>query len=170
MSKPGAWLVGGMLPGWGGTVRLPRLIGITRALPLILQGKALPPRKAKKIGMIDEVVRPEALLAAARRMILTTPRIKRKWTFVGKLGRIGFFRHKIIRKAEQKTLEQTHGNYPAAQKVIDIVRVAHDLGHEAGLNAERQSLRELMDTPACENLMRLFFLRQRVKKAMRRMG
>ncbi len=61
----------GILPGWGGTVRLPKLIGITRALPLILQGKALPPRKAKKIGMIDEVVRPEAILAAAKRLLLT---------------------------------------------------------------------------------------------------
>jgi 3-hydroxyacyl-CoA dehydrogenase/enoyl-CoA hydratase/3-hydroxybutyryl-CoA epimerase len=156
----------GILPGWGGTVRLPKLIGITRALPLILQGKPLPPRKAKKIGMIDEVVRPEALLAAARRMLVSSPKIKRKWTMVDKAAKIGFLRHKIINKAEKKTLEMTHGNYPAATQVIDIVRKAHDLGHEAGLNAERESLRQLMDTPACENLMRLFFLRQRVKKAM----
>src|SRR5688572_16798616 len=125
----------GILPGWGGTVRLPKLIGITRALPLILQGKPLPPRKAKKIGMIDEVVRPEALLAAAKRMLVTSPRIKRKWTMVDKAAKIGFLRHKIINKAEKKTLEMTHGNYPAATQVIDIVRKAHDLGHEAGLNA-----------------------------------
>src|SRR6266850_4718759 len=156
----------GILPGWGGTVRLPKLIGITRALPLILQGKALPPRKAKKIGMIDEVVRPEAILSAAKRMLLTRPTFKRKWLFVDKLAKIGLFRHKILAKAEKKTLEMTHGNYPSAPRVIDIVAKAHDLGHEAGLTAERESLRELMDTPACENLMRLFFLKGKVKKSL----
>ncbi|HEV8292275.1 MAG TPA: enoyl-CoA hydratase-related protein, partial [Tepidisphaeraceae bacterium] len=156
----------GILPGWGGTVRLPKLIGITRALPLILQGKALPPRKAKKIGMIDEVVRPEALLAAANRLLLTKPTFKRKWLFVDKLAKVGVLRRIILAKAEKKTLEMTHGNYPSAPRVIDIVRKAHSLGHEAGLAAERQGLRELMDTPACENLMRLFFLKQRVKRAL----
>jgi len=156
----------GILPGWGGTVRLPKLIGITRALPLILQGKALPPRKAKKIGMIDEVVRPEAILSAAKRLLITRPSFKRKWLLVDKLAKVGVFRHKILAKAEAKTLEMTHGNYPSAPRVIDIVRKAHDLGHEAGLTAERQGLRELMDTPACGNLMRLFFLKQKVKKAL----
>ncbi|HEV8605423.1 MAG TPA: 3-hydroxyacyl-CoA dehydrogenase NAD-binding domain-containing protein [Tepidisphaeraceae bacterium] len=156
----------GILPGWGGTVRLPKLIGITRALPLILQGKALPPRKAKKIGMIDEVVRPEAILAAAKRLILTKPKIKRKLAFIDKAAKLGLIRKKVLATAEKKTLATTHGNYPAAMKVIDIVRTTFNLGHEAGLAAERQSLRELMDTPACENLMRLFFLRQRVKRAL----
>src|SRR5688572_8935904 len=106
----------GILPGWGGTVRLPRLIGITRALPLILQGKALPPRKAKKIGMVDEVVRPEALLAAARRMILTRPKIKRKWLLIDRLAKLGFIRSRVLATAEKKTLATTHGNYPAAMK------------------------------------------------------
>src|SRR5947208_3593326 len=94
----------GILPGWGGTVRLPKLIGITRALPLILQGKALPPRKAKKIGMIDEVVRPEAILSAAKRLLITKPTFKRKWLFVDKLAKVGLFRHKILANAEAKPL------------------------------------------------------------------
>src|SRR5438270_1551259 len=49
----------GILPGWGGTVRLPRRIGLVKALPLILAGKTMPPKKAKKAGIVDEVVRPE---------------------------------------------------------------------------------------------------------------
>src|SRR6478609_9483381 len=59
----------GILPGWGGTVRMPRRIGLANALPLLLAGKTMPPRKAKKAGIVDEVVRPEALLAAAKRVV-----------------------------------------------------------------------------------------------------
>src|SRR5688500_15656522 len=59
----------GLIPAWGGATRLPRLIGLTKALPILLAGKTMPPRKAKKAGLIDEVVRPEALLAAAKRIV-----------------------------------------------------------------------------------------------------
>ena len=156
----------GILPGWGGTVRLPKLIGITRALPLILQGKALPPRKAKKIGMIDEVVRPEALQAAAKRIALNGVQRKTKMALIDRLCSKAFIRKRVLASAEKKTLAATHGNYPSAQKVIDIVRTAHDLGHAAGLEAERQSLRDMIDTDASHNLMRLFFLKQRVKRGI----
>ena len=156
----------GILPGWGGTVRLPRLVGITRALPLILMGKALPPRKAKKIGMIDETVRPEALMTAAKRLVLSGTSFKRRWTLVDRMARIGMVRARILAAAEKKTLATTHGNYPAAMKVIDIVRTSHSRGHAAGLEAERKALRDLMDTPACYNLMRLFFLKKSVKRSL----
>ena len=61
----------GLLPAWGGTTRLPRMIGLTRALPILLGGLTMPPRKALKAGLVDEVVRPEALLSAARRLLST---------------------------------------------------------------------------------------------------
>src|SRR5436309_393295 len=63
----------GLLPAWGGTTRLPRTIGLTRALPILLAGQTMPPRKALRAGLVDEVVRPEALLAAARRLVQSTP-------------------------------------------------------------------------------------------------
>ena len=50
----------GLIPAWGGTTRLPRMIGLRRALPILLAGKTMPPRKAQKAGLVDEVVRPEA--------------------------------------------------------------------------------------------------------------
>src|SRR5580765_5494757 len=59
----------GLLPAWGGTTRLPRVIGLTRALPILLGGQTMPPRKALKAGLVDEVVRPEALVSAARRLL-----------------------------------------------------------------------------------------------------
>src|SRR5688500_300165 len=63
----------GLIPGWGGTTRLPRAIGLTKALPILLAGQTMTPRKAARSGLVDEVVRPEALLAAARRLLQTKP-------------------------------------------------------------------------------------------------
>src|SRR3954462_3437327 len=59
----------GLIPAWGGTTRLPRLIGLPRALPILLAGKTRPPKKAQRAGLVDEVVRPEALQAAAKRIV-----------------------------------------------------------------------------------------------------
>ena len=156
----------GILPGWGGTTRLPRLIGLRKSLPLLLTGKALPPKKARKAGMIDETVRPEALLAAAKRLVLKGAGRPRKLPLMDRTMAFGPVRKLVLAKATKQTLEQTHGNYPAAMKVLEIVRAGFDGGFQAGLDAERQALRELMDTEACHNLMRLFFLRQGAKRAV----
>src|SRR5439155_12713635 len=66
----------------------------------------------------------------------------------------------------KSTLAQTHGHYPAAMKILEIVRAGYDGGFQAGLDAERKALRDLMDPEACHNLMRLFFLRQGAKRAV----
>src|SRR4051812_3666802 len=156
----------GILPGWGGTTRLPRLIGMTKALPLLLTGKVMPPKKAKKAGMIDEVVRPEALMAAAKRLVLKGNGKSRKLPLTERIVSSGPLRGMALAKATKSTLEQTHGNYPAAMKILEIVRAGYDGGFQAGLDAERAALQELMDSPSCHNLMRLFFLKQGAKKAI----
>jgi 3-hydroxyacyl-CoA dehydrogenase/enoyl-CoA hydratase/3-hydroxybutyryl-CoA epimerase len=155
----------GILPGWGGTTRLPRLIGLRKSLPLLLAGKTLPPKKARKVGLIDETVRPEALMAAARRIVLKGAGGPRKLPLVDRVL-AGPARKLVLDKTVKKTLEQTQGNYPAAMKVIEVVRASLDGGFQAGLDAERKALRELMDSEACHNLMRLFFLKQGAKRAV----
>src|SRR5207244_2586867 len=75
-------------------------------------------------------------------------------------------RGRVLAKAGAELMEQTHGNYPAPVHVLTIVRETFDRGNAAGLEAERRALRELMDSPACHNLMRLFFLRQGGKRAI----
>ena len=156
----------GILPGWGGTTRLPRLVGLRKCLPLILTGKALPPKKAKKSGLIDETVRPEALLAAAKRLVLKGTGKPRRLSFIDRSLTFGAARNLVLNKAMKQTLEQTNGNYPAAIKVLEIIRAGLDGGFQAGLDAERKSLRELMDSDSCHNLMRLFFLRQGAKRVI----
>ena len=67
-------------------------------------------------------------------------------------------RRKILAKAKEETLSRTHGDYPAALRVIEVAGEGVEHGPVAGLEAERRGLLELVKTPACENLMRLFFL------------
>jgi 3-hydroxyacyl-CoA dehydrogenase/enoyl-CoA hydratase/3-hydroxybutyryl-CoA epimerase len=153
----------GLIPAWGGTSRLPRTIGLTKALPILLAGKTMPPRKAAKAGLIDEAVRPEALMSAARRLALRrTPR--RTPGVVDRIAATSIARGKVLESARKKTLDTTHGNYPAPMRLIDVLHTSYRDGFAAGLAAERQAILDMTATDAGKNLLRLFFLRQGAKK------
>jgi 3-hydroxyacyl-CoA dehydrogenase/enoyl-CoA hydratase/3-hydroxybutyryl-CoA epimerase len=154
----------GLIPAWGGSTRLPRLIGLTRALPILLAGKTVPPRKALKAGLIDEVVRPEALRDAARRMA-TRSAERRHPGFAQRLAAgLTPARNRILSAARAQTESRSMGNYPAPMKLIDVVKSGYDGGVAAGLKAEREAILGLTQTAATKNLLRLFFLRQGAKK------
>jgi 3-hydroxyacyl-CoA dehydrogenase/enoyl-CoA hydratase/3-hydroxybutyryl-CoA epimerase len=156
----------GILPGWGGTVRLPRLIGLAEALALMLAGKTLTPAKARGAGIVDDLAPAEALMSAARRLALNPPE-HRKPSFVRRaLGALPFVRRKIFAAAKARTLEQTYGNYPAPLRLLEVVRTGWEQGPHGGFDAERRALVELMQTEAARNLIRLFFLRQGARKAI----
>lgn len=160
----------GILPGWGGTTRVTRMIGPMRALPLLLAGKTLPPRKAQRLGLIDEVVRPEALSSAAHRLARKTRPQQPRPTFIQRvMMRTPGLLNRIAEKARAQTREKTCGNYPAADKIIDVVVTVARYGHAPGLQAERNAVMQLVETDACRNLMRLFFLRQDAKRSIRSM-
>lgn len=154
----------GLIPAWGGSTRLPRIIGLSRALPILLAGQTMTPRKAARVGLVDEVVRPEALMSAARRMLSTLPARHQP----GKLDRViavvPKLRRKVLDKAEAQTRATTLGNYPAPMKLIEVVRVGYEQGERAGFDAERNAMIDLMETDATRNLLRLFFLKQASKK------
>ncbi len=154
----------GIIPGWGGTVRLPRTIGLAIALPLMLAGKTLPPRKAKKAGIVDDVVRPETVVTAARRWILSGAEHHQPERMQRLLASTAFTRKKIFATARKKTEATTFGNYPAPIKLIDVVQAGYDNGEDAGFTAERDGLVSLMETDACRSLLRLFFLRRDAKR------
>jgi 3-hydroxyacyl-CoA dehydrogenase / enoyl-CoA hydratase / 3-hydroxybutyryl-CoA epimerase len=154
----------GLIPAWGGTTRLPRLVGLRHALPILLAGKTMPPRKALKAGLVDEVVRPEALRAAAKRIVLSgVPTHQRAW-IDRRADAVSVVRSRMLATAREKTKKQTHGNYPAPVALLDVVRTGYDQGLDAGLEAERRSLIELTTAETGRNLLRLFFLRQAAKK------
>jgi 3-hydroxyacyl-CoA dehydrogenase/enoyl-CoA hydratase/3-hydroxybutyryl-CoA epimerase len=154
----------GLIPGWGGCTRLPRLVGLSRALPLILAGKTLPPRKAQKAGIVDEVVRREALLSAARRVAHDLPR-RPKLHWIDRLAqRVPFVAHRILHRATEMTRRQTHGHYPAPEKVIGVISAGWGRDVASGLLAEAAAITELANSPTTRSLMRVFFLRQAARK------
>ncbi|HTL29982.1 MAG TPA: 3-hydroxyacyl-CoA dehydrogenase NAD-binding domain-containing protein [Tepidisphaeraceae bacterium] len=154
----------GLIPGWGGTTRLPRTIGLTKALPILLAGKTMSPKKALRAGLVDEVVRPEALLAAARRLLQTKPARRQPGQLDRLLASTALLRRRVLDSAEAEARRTTYDNYPAPLKLLDAIRIGYDAGVSAGFDAERRALVELMDTDVTKNLMRLFFLRQGSKK------
>ena len=154
----------GILPAWGGTVRLPRLVGLPKALQMILTSESLPPRKALRAGVVDEVIRPEALLTAAKRKVQSGDRPHRPAMPQRLLAALPVIRKRVFATARQRTLEKTSGHYPSAERVIDVMQAGYDLGPAAGMAAERAAVASLMPTQTCHNLMRLFFLRRESKR------
>ncbi|HEY3591170.1 MAG TPA: fatty acid oxidation complex subunit alpha FadJ [Buttiauxella sp.] len=154
----------GLLPGSGGTQRLPRLIGVSNALDMILTGKQLRPRQALKLGLVDEVVPQSILLAAAIEQVTkgrptgrTLP--VRERILAGPLGRTLLF-SMVSKKTEQKT----HGNYPATQRIIDVIKIGLGQGSFSGYEAEAKAFGELAMTPESAALRGLFFASTELKK------
>jgi 3-hydroxyacyl-CoA dehydrogenase/enoyl-CoA hydratase/3-hydroxybutyryl-CoA epimerase len=153
----------GIFPAWGGTSKLPRLIGLPGALDLILNGKTLDGKRAKKAGLADEVVEPGIVLQVAK-----------KFADKGKRnvpGRTKFFvdgnpitRNVIFNKARQAVLKQTKGQYPAPLKAIEVMSYAMSNGVERGMQREVDEASALVGNDVARNLVQLFFLMEESKK------
>jgi 3-hydroxyacyl-CoA dehydrogenase / enoyl-CoA hydratase / 3-hydroxybutyryl-CoA epimerase len=156
----------GIFPAWGGTTKLPRLIGLPAALDIILNGKTLDGKRAKRMGLVDEVV-PGAILLDIAKEFSTKP--KRRGS-----GRTKFYvegnplaRRVIFGKARKAVMAQTHGHYPAPLKAIDVMEYAMSAGVERGLAREVEEVVPLIVGPQSEvaqNLIRLFFMMEESKK------
>lgn len=164
----------GILPGWGGTQRLPRLIGLSRALPLILSGKSLSGSQALKSGIADAMVAKEFLEEGKKRFLQDIlseggkKRIleKRKpvWWTHWLLDKNPFGHALVFHLAKKDVLKQTKGHYPAPLKALEVVQKSHCGGLEDGLKIEADGFSNLLPTPVCRNLMQLFFIQEDLKK------
>jgi 3-hydroxyacyl-CoA dehydrogenase/enoyl-CoA hydratase/3-hydroxybutyryl-CoA epimerase len=153
----------GIFPAWGGVTKLPRLIGLPAALDIILNGKALDGKRAKKTGLVDEVVEPGILLDVAKKF---AQRGKRKGGTRTKFYVEGnpLARNLIFGKARKAVLAQTHGHYPAPLKAIEVMQYAMGTNVERGLEREAQEVAPLIMGDVAQNLVRLFFLMEDSKK------
>ncbi|GAB60139.1 fatty acid oxidation complex subunit alpha FadJ [Rheinheimera nanhaiensis] len=157
----------GLLPGSGGTQRLPKLVGLQKALDMILTGKQLRAAQAKKAGLVDEVVPNSILLDAAVKLALKgkPKREPVKLNLVGKvLERTPFGRNILFSQARKQTLSKTQGNYPAPLKILDVIKTGVDSGMQAGLAAEAKAFGELCMTKESAALRSLFFATTQMKK------
>jgi len=161
----------GIMPGFGGTQRLPRLVGLANALDMILTGKSVYARKARKIGLADEVTYKEILVqralvmakAAIGKPKKTAVRAKRP-LIIKMLEGNPLTRPLIYRTAYRNVLKETHGNYPAPLAALESIRygVAHQ--GEAGYLQEAKLLGRLAPTEVSKNLISVFYLNEMLRK------
>lgn len=159
----------GLIPGAGGSNRLPRLVGVRAALDMILTGKPVTARKALRSGLIDEMVPESILLDTA---IAAANRIAGGWS--PKRGGRGFVaaavdgtplgRLVVYRKAREGVEAKSGGNYPALPRAIDVVRCSLEDGMAKGLVAEAQAFGELAMTDVSRRLVEIFFATNALKK------
>ncbi|MEE9369449.1 MAG: 3-hydroxyacyl-CoA dehydrogenase NAD-binding domain-containing protein [Pontiella sp.] len=159
----------GILPGWGGTQRLPRLVGLVQALTMILSGKSVSGTNAFRIGLVDALVPHEfaaeqahefverCLSGKSRRAILK----KRK---SHRMERCRPVRNLILRKAGENALRRTKGNYPAVEAILTLMRESGRGKFRQALENESRAFSKLVTTPICRNLIGLFHSDQRLKK------
>ena len=161
----------GLIPGAGGTQRLPRLIGLRAALDMILTGKNVRAKQAKRSGLLDEVVHPAVLrqISVRRARELGSGQLKR--SHGGARDAAGLLldanplgRALVIRKAREETLKQTRGQYPAPPAALQAVSVGLSKGMEAGLREEARLFGEMAATPVSRELIFLFFATNEMKK------
>jgi 3-hydroxyacyl-CoA dehydrogenase/enoyl-CoA hydratase/3-hydroxybutyryl-CoA epimerase len=161
----------GILPGAGGSVRLPRLIGLRAALDIILAGKSERAAKALKLGLIDELVHPAILrataVAAARRLAKSGPATRAPQPaglLAALLDRSKPGRKLVASMARKQVLKKTQGNYPAQLRAIDVALVGLDEGMAAGFAAESKAFGDLAVTDVSRKLVGLFFADTALKK------
>jgi len=155
----------GLVPGMGGTQRLPRLVGLALGLDMILSARNLKATKALRAGLVDEVVprsiledRAAALaLSIAAGKTLVRPGIK----LVEKLAR-----PIIFSKARSTVMTKTGGHYPAPLRAIEVIKDGTATSLQAGLEIEKQAFGELLVGEVSRALVNVFFATQDIKKAV----
>ncbi|MGG6110111.1 fatty acid oxidation complex subunit alpha FadJ [Pantoea allii] len=154
----------GLLPGSGGTQRLPRLIGVQKALPLILTGKNLRAKQAKKLGIVDDAVPQAILLDTAIAQVKKGKFRRAPLPLRDRLLQGPVARQALFALVRRETDRKTQGNYPAAQRIIEVVRIGLEQNSQAGYAAEARAFGELAMTPESAALRSLFFASTALKK------
>jgi 3-hydroxyacyl-CoA dehydrogenase/enoyl-CoA hydratase/3-hydroxybutyryl-CoA epimerase len=161
----------GILPGFGGTTRLPRWIGLIAASDIILAGKAVDARKAQRIGLIHERMHPGVLNDRAREIARTMadggdpPARNRPGLGPRLLEATPLGRRVILKQARKQVMKQTRGHYPAPLKAIEVMKRSAGASMDAALAMEAQALGELIVTDESKSLIHVFHLMEGAKKA-----
>ncbi len=157
----------GVLPGFGGTYRLPKKIGMAKSLDIILSGRQVRAKSAYKMGLADFIMPKERLLTLAPEYILkkVTPRKKSLQEKVTSLMESNPLTKGIIfSKAREGVMKKTKGHYPAPLKIIELLENHSGKSRDAYLEKEAKFFGELAQTKQSENLINLFFLHDNSKK------
>ncbi|TAM33668.1 MAG: 3-hydroxyacyl-CoA dehydrogenase [Rhodanobacter sp.] len=155
----------GIHPGWGGSARLPRLIGAPDALPVMLTGKPLSAKRALALGVVDRTARLDELLTEAKHLLrrpVTRPFVRRAKAWATNTWLARQILAPMVLKQTAAKVRKEH--YPAPFALIDVwKRGGGDIRQR--LKLEALSVSKLAQTPTAQNLIRIFFLQERLKGA-----
>ncbi|WP_436715457.1 3-hydroxyacyl-CoA dehydrogenase NAD-binding domain-containing protein [Roseiconus lacunae] len=159
----------GLIPGWGGTQRLTRLVGLKSALDLILKGTHLDAKDAAEIGLVDRAIDPDRWRDELIRIIDQLSRGRRLRRRVNVRRRLfkaiqhsELVRRKIFAVARRVTTKQNM-HYPALQAAVHAIADSFR-SDSSGYDTEREEFKKLLFTPTCRNLLRLFFSREKARQ------
>jgi 3-hydroxyacyl-CoA dehydrogenase/enoyl-CoA hydratase/3-hydroxybutyryl-CoA epimerase len=159
----------GIIPGWGGTQRLPRVVGIAAAATMILTGKPVAARKAVSTGLADAIAAEPFLADAARRLVeslrsragrrAVVKRRRRKGRLARLLAATPPGRAFVLRLARKRTMARSRGHYPAPLAAIEVLRQ-----RRGGAAAETEAFARLAVSQVSRNLVWLFQASQRIRR------
>ncbi|MFY9329231.1 MAG: 3-hydroxyacyl-CoA dehydrogenase NAD-binding domain-containing protein [Georgfuchsia sp.] len=153
----------GLLPGGGGTQRVPRLIGIEPSLQFLLLGKHLPAREALKLGLVHAVAKSTEVVEKARQWLLTSPNATQPWDDKGYRipGGAGALAHHAPRSFIAGTAivaQTTQRNYPAPLAILSCIYEGTQRQMDVGLRIESKYFGQLLSGVVARNLMRTLFI------------
>lgn len=148
----------GLLPGGGGTQRLPRLIGIEAALPVLLEGARIGGQAAIAVGLAHEMVRPGEEVAAGERWVLSRPAATQPWDRADWRAADAPRVAAIIGESRRKMLAETLGHYPAPSAILDCVEQGFPQDFDTAIRTEMQIFAKLIQRREPRNMIRTLFL------------
>jgi 3-hydroxyacyl-CoA dehydrogenase/enoyl-CoA hydratase/3-hydroxybutyryl-CoA epimerase len=165
----------GIIPGFGGTQRLPKLVGLPESLSMILSGKAVDTRKAFKIGLVDDLIREEFLAEKLGHFVseiikygdknhyLLKRKEARKKRFIFETLLLGKFL--IFYLAQKDLYQKTKGQYPAPFYALEVIRRTYGITYSSrGFKTELDAFCELAIGDISKNLIEIFFINEELKK------
>ena len=161
-------LLVGLLPGGGGTQRLPRLIGIEAALPVLLDGARIGGAAAVTVGLADELVAPGEEVAAAERWVLSRPPATQPWDRSDWRAKDAERFAALVGERRASVLTETLGHYPAPLAILDCVEQGFPQSFDAAIRTEMNIFAKLIQRREPRNMIRTLFLgrldHERLKK------
>ncbi|WPU63643.1 3-hydroxyacyl-CoA dehydrogenase NAD-binding domain-containing protein [Peredibacter starrii] len=157
----------GVLPGFGGTYRLPKKVGLTTAMDMILTGRQIRGKNALKMGLADAMLPTERMQELAKTYLLEKKTGKKKSMKeeMSAAAMDNFLTRKIIfQKAREKVLETSKGFYPAPLKILEVLESGAGKNRTDYLTLEAQAFAELSQSVQSKNLQHIFFLTDNTKK------
>lgn len=156
----------GVIPGAGGTQRLPLVVSLPDALTIITSGAPMVPRKALKIGLIDDLMPPETMLEICREKLRSGSFRSRKSkpSLMNRILSSPLGKKIVFSQAKKAILKKTKGQFPAPLKALEVIEKTYAQPIKSGLVFEAQAFADLAVTQVSKNLIGIFFASEELKK------